>query len=335
MDTRDKNRPAGSGRKPADQSRRSSVATQNSRAKTAPRQTGAAPKPRPQRRSETPKTKPQPSPEVVYTQPGPFNRNRFLLRLVTVVAVVLALTFGMSIFFKVDEDKITVSGMNKYTAWQVREASGILDGENLLTLSDARISSKIKAALPYVDRVRVGIKLPDTVNIEIVELAVVYSVEDTTGGWWLIAADGTVIEHSNGSAAAEHTKVLGVKLESPEVGKRAVAAEQMPDETAASGETAPVTVLGSERLEAAVSILQYLEDSGIIGQAASVDVTNMSELEVWYGQRYQIKLGDTTQLSYKIRSAKNAIDQMGQYQTGILDASFILRPDEVVYTQFE
>ena len=39
--------------------------------------------------------------DVVYTQPKPFNRTRFLLQLATVGAVVIAVLFGMSIFFKV------------------------------------------------------------------------------------------------------------------------------------------------------------------------------------------------------------------------------------------
>ena len=50
--------------------------------------------------------------EVVYTQPAPLQRNHFLLRLATVVAVVLALTFGMAIFFKVGP--VTVAGTDKY-----------------------------------------------------------------------------------------------------------------------------------------------------------------------------------------------------------------------------
>ena len=48
--------------------------------------------------------------DVVYTAPEPFSRKRFLLRLLTVVAVVLALTFGMSIFFKVENVAVTGTG---------------------------------------------------------------------------------------------------------------------------------------------------------------------------------------------------------------------------------
>lgn len=38
------------------------------------------------------------TPEVVYLPPKPFNRNRLVLRLVTVAAVVVALVLGMSVF---------------------------------------------------------------------------------------------------------------------------------------------------------------------------------------------------------------------------------------------
>lgn len=273
-----------------------------------------------------------PSPDVVYTQPKPFSRNRFLLRLLTVVAVVLALTFGMSIFFKVKT--VTVTGAEKYTAWEIREASGIQEGENLLTLSDAMISGKITAKLPYVKKVRVGIKLPDTVNIEIEELDVVYAAEGDDGTWWLMNAQGGIVEQTNASVADEHTKIVGVKLAAPKVGQQAVAAEPVA-ETTPEGETVPVTTYARERLSTVISILQYLEENGVVGAIASVDVTDMGALEIWYGQRYQVTLGDTTQLGHKIKSMKLAIDQMHEYQTGVLDVSFTTWPDEVGYTPFE
>ena len=276
---------------------------------------------------------PQPSQDVVYTQPDPFNRGRFILNLLIVGAVVLALIFGMSIFFKVDIDKVTVSGANKYTEMQIREASGIKDGDNLLSISEPRIASKLHDALPYVDDVRVGIKLPDTVKIEIVELEVVYAIESVDAGWWLMRSDGVIIEKTNDADAGQHTKVLGIKITGPAQGQKAVAVEEV-TEPAEGEETTPVTVKGQEQLSAAISILQLLEDNGVIGDAASVDVTNLADLQIWFGDRFQVILGDTLELSYKVRAMKSAIDQMGDYQGGVLDASFTTWPNEVGYTPF-
>ncbi len=183
METKEKRRPAGTAQRPAAQrtgtQRRSAQSGTNGQRRSARpnatgqrtavnRQstqrsartadsgrtgtTGQRRRPSPQRRRPTQAT---PSPDVVYVQPAPFNRTRFLLCLLVVVAVVLAVVFGMSIFFKVDADKIVVSGTEKYTPWQIREASGIKDGENLLSISEPRISSNIEEALPYVNKVRV------------------------------------------------------------------------------------------------------------------------------------------------------------------------------------
>lgn len=290
------------------------------------RPTSKAPAKRPSRKS-APK---RPTPDVVYTQPGPFNRNRFILYLASAVAVALALLFGMSIFFKVET--VTVIGNSKYTAWDVREASGIMDGENLLTISAPRISSNIRDALPYVNKVRVGIKLPDTVKIEIVELDVVYAVEAADESWWLVRSDGILTEKTNSADAGQYTKLAGVQIADPAVGQQATAYQSQ--QYTEDGETVPITVLASDQLQTALTIAQHLESNGVIGAAASIDVTSLSGLEIWYGQQYQVSLGDATRLDYKIKSLVSAIEEMGDYQSGMLDVSFTAWPDEVGYTPF-
>lgn len=278
--------------------------------------------------------KPQrPTPDVVYTPAKPFNRNRLLLRLATVVAVVLALVFGVSIFFKVEN--ITVSGANKYSAWAVKEASGIEIGDNLLTFGKAKAYGKIMVNLPYVKSCHIGIKLPDTVNIEIEEQDVVYAVKDSSDAWWLMTSEGKIVDKADSASAGASTQILGVELESPVVGQKAVAYELPPDPTAE--QTQPAVVRGSDRLSAALSILQYLEGCGVIGQAAAVDVSDLGDLELWYGQRYQVKLGDTSQLNYKIRCMNEAINGdngLADYDSGILDISFTIKKDQIVYEPF-
>lgn len=289
----------------------------------------------PARKAPTRRQRSTPAPDVVYTAPGPFNRERFVLYLLTVVAVVLALLFGMSIFFKTDRDKILVSGTQKYTAYDVVKASGIKDGENLLTLRKPEIGGRIMEALPYVTKVRPRIKLPDTVIIEIVESEVVYSLEAADGSWWLMRGDGKVVEATNEADAGRHTQIKGVRLANPVVGEQAVAEEPEPEETEEAGEAAPVTVLGSERLEILLSILGYLESNSVIGDVASIDVTNINNLELWYGERFQVILGDRTNMDHKLKSMKAAVEQMESYSSGALDVSFTLKETEVIYTPFE
>lgn len=281
------------------------------------------------RPAQQPKPEAVPTPDVVYTPAKPFSRSGFLLRLATAVAVVVALIFGISLFFKVDV--VTVSGAEKYTPYMIQEASGIKNGDNLLTLDKVRASGKIIAALPYVESVRIGIQLPNTVNIEITEMDVVYAVKDSGGIWWLINADGRVVINADSATAGSHTSILGVTLQSPVGGQQAAAADVEVSVDNQAGQTLP----GGPRLSAALSILQYLEDNSFIGTIASVDVTDLSNIRIWYGQQYEVLLGDTTQLGYKIQCMKSAIDQLEDYQEGILDVSFTTYPDEIPFRPFQ
>ena len=275
----------------------------------------------------------QPTPAVIYTQPQAFNRNRLLVQLLTVVAVVAALVLGLSVFFKVET--IQVSGAQVYSEWTIREASGLKEGDNLLTFSHARSAALIKANLPYVDTVRFGIKLPDTVNIIVKEDQVVYAVKDQNGQWWLMNSDGRIVEMGDNTKASNHTQVLGVVLENPVVDERAVAMEAVSMETVPEGETVPVvTTTGAQRLTAALQILKALEQNDIVGEAASVDVTRIQDIILWYGSHYQVNLGDSARLDYKIACMSDVILQMSDYQSGILDISFTIWPNQVGYTPF-
>lgn len=273
------------------------------------------------------------TPAVVYTQPKAFNRDRLLVQLLTVLAVVLALVMGLSVFFKVKA--VTVSGADVYSAWTIREASGISEGDNLLTFSRARASGQILAKLPYVKSARIGIKLPDTVNIEIEEENVVYSIQADDGVWWLITSGGKVVEQTSAGNAENYTQILGVIIAPPQPGEIARAKEEIPASTDESGETIPLSVTDVQRLSAALEILVELENNDIVGQAASVDVTRLDDIILWYGTQYQANLGGTNDMAYKIATMNDTILQLSDYQTGILDLSFTTWKTQVGFTPFE
>ena len=270
--------------------------------------------------------------DVVYTQPKPFLRRRFILHIATVLAVVIALVVGISLFFKVGT--VTVAGMDKYTAWDVRQASGISNGDSLIGISKAKISDSILKNLPYVHTVRVGIKLPGTVHIEITEFPMTYAIEDTDGTWWLIGSDGKVADATTSAEAMNKTKILGIRIVNPELGMNAVAEEPVAQEDE-EGNEIPVTVYGRERLALALEIVGYLEENGILGRMASVDVTDFSALTMWYGSQYRVLLGDRNRLGYKIQAMNEAIGQFSSYDSGTLDVRFTVSADNVILSPFK
>ena len=286
------------------------------------------------------------APAIVYTQPKPFNRNRLLIQMISVLAVASSFVLALSIFFKVET--ITVSGADTYSPYKIEEASGIHKGDYLLTFGRARACGQITAKLPYVKSVRIGIKLPNTVNIDVQEAAVVYSIRSGDGDWWLITSEGKVVQQIPGTTSGGYTTVLGVQIENPVPGEEATALEAVPEVTEATqaGEgqeekkdensllEPPVVVSANMRLKSALRILTALEDNDIVGDAATVNVENIEKIELWYGQKYQVNLGSTEQLEYKVACMYDAILQMSEYQNGMLDVSFTKKKDQVIYTPF-
>lgn len=284
-----------------------------------------------------------PTPAIIYTQPQVFNRNRLMAQLLIVLAVVLALVMGMNVFFKVGD--ITVTGADVYTPSAVKEASGIKEGDSLFSFSRARAGALIIANLPYVKNVSFGIKLPETVNIIIEEEDVVYSIQDQNGQWWLMNSEGRVVTMIKEQASSNYTQVLGVNLLDPANGLQAQAAErpdmmqdtaqtEATDSTASTQESIAMGTTGAQRLSVALEILKALEDNDIVGSAASVDVSQLEEIILWYGTRYQVNLGDNSRLNEKIDYMNDVIAQMSDYQSGMLDISFRIWTDQVGYTPF-
>ena len=264
--------------------------------------------------------------DTVYTEAKPVNISRFIVRIATVVAVVLAVVFGMSIFFKTE--RIEVAGANKYTVAQIQDASGIMDGSNLLTLNKAQIAGRILAELPYISEVRVGIRLPDTVIIEIKETAVAYAVQSGDNAWWLLSCEGKVLEKVDASAFKNNTRILGVQLDNPEVGQTAVALEKTPGDE-------PITVYEREKLTTALQIAQEMEKNSVLGALATIDMSDTGNIEIWYGQRFQIFVGGSSEIPMKVFHFVDVINRLNPYESGVLDASFTTYPDQVYYKSFE
>ena len=280
-------------------------------------------------------------PPVVYTDPRPFNLNRFLIQMVAVLAIALAVTMGLSVFFKVEN--VVVYGNEAYSAWAVQEAAGLEGGENLLSFGRAKACGKIKTNLPYVKSVRIGITLPDTVNIYIEEFDVSYAIQTIDETWWLITSGGKVVEQIDGGTAGKHTKIQGVYLDAPEPGQPAKALETIQlaetetvDPQLATETTAPpVVTTGAGQLIAALQILTAMERNDIVGEVASVNVESLTNIVLWYGNRYQVNLGDTNEIEKKISYMKQAVAQLSDYQIGVLDVSFVTWPDQVGFTPAE
>ena len=223
-------------------------------------------------------------------------------RLLITLAVAAAIIFGVAIFFKVNT--IEVQGNTIYSADEIIAASGVAVGDNLLTVNKQAAAGGITAALPYVKSVSIGRTLPDTVVISVTETDAAFAVATDTNALWLIDSNGKALEKTDAETAKTASQLIGVSIDSPTVGKIVTS-------TSTPG-----------NLSAALSVLGALDGSGLLEHIASLDVTKDYSITLWYGDQYEILLGGTDQLDYKIQYLTVILGKLSDYQQGTIDLTF-------------
>ena len=266
-------------------------------------------------------------PAVVYTAPRAMQRGAFAWKLVSMAAVVAAVFLGLSVFFRVDT--ITVAGADKYSAWMIRQASGVTTGDALLSIGEARVASRIIDKLPYIDQVKVGVRLPGTVEIQVTELQVTYSIEDEMGAWWLISSSGRAIEPVSLEKALGYTRVEGLNIRTPEAGGQVTA---IPGKIIDPGEGTAVEMDQSDadqQLNALIEVLTGLEKHRIIGQVAKIDMTSVTDIKLEYPQLLTVRLGNDQRLDYKLGYLAAAVEKLEGSLSGELDLTLEYTEDAV------
>ena len=219
-------------------------------------------------------------------------RSSALGKLLIMLAVVAAIVFGVAIFFKVNT--IEVQGNSVYSADQIIEASQIQQGDNLLTVGN------IKAALPYVEDVSIARSLPDGIIIQVRESVISFAVMTDTNACWLIGPGGKALERIEPAAFNENPHINGLLISSPTAG----------DSVSSPTPTA---------LAAALDVMKELDGTGLLEHIRVIDVEKEYDMTLWYDDRYEIKLGGTDEMAYKIRYLCSILDQLSEFQAGTID----------------
>ncbi len=224
-------------------------------------------------------------------------------RLLIMVAVVAAVVLGVAIFFRVRT--VEVQGNSIYSWEQIANASGVAPGDNLFTLNRDAVAGSIKAQLPYVENVSVGRILPDTVVIQVEESQIAGLVEADVGGTWYINTAGRVLGSSLDDFAGQVVEMTGFTLVNPQTGADAVATEGQ-----------------EEAMAAALEIVEAMEGTGLMEKITTINVEKTYDIELLSGEQYQILLGGTDQLSYKIQYLQAILEDLDPALRGTIDLTF-------------
>ena len=231
-------------------------------------------------------------------------RGRFggLYKALSVLMITAAIIVACVVFFRVNA--IQVEGNVRYTPEEIIDASGIRMGDNLIALSRSRISTGIRAQLPYVEGVAIHRSYPDKLVIRVTERVAAASVESAEGRW-LISAQGKLLEKDNGTVQA--VQITGLAAVGPYAGGMIQTAEE-------------------ERLtlDYVKELLGVLESRGMLEQCRALDCSSASSLTLSYGI-YRLKLPRGGDYEYHIELAQTALSTglergvIQEGQGGLLD----------------
>lgn len=244
-------------------------------------------------------------------------------RLLIMGGVVVAVLLSMVIFFRVQNVEVSYgiesdsgsyyvqnvevsNGIESasgsyYTKEEIIAAAGIAEGDNLLLVSRSEVAGNIMAKLPYVKSVRVTRSLPDTLVLTVTEFEATYAVQDTVGDYYLITAGGKATERVEERDAKSHILIQDMVIETPTIGEPVKAAQG--------------------QLNALTKLLQEIELSGLEREIASVSVPSSTNMTLWYGTRFLVRLGDSSELDYKLEFLKRVISEQEVFASGTIDLS--------------
>ncbi len=224
-------------------------------------------------------------------------------RLLTMAAIVLIVVCCITLFFQVSE--IQVKGNRIYSAEQIAEASGISKGDNLVTVEKANAASRIRSTLPFVERVHIERTLPETVIITVFESDVTFAIRAENEAYYLINTQGKVLDEIKTAEAVDYPGLEGLVITEPTIGASIYVSEEQ-----------------QKNKDAAITIMEELNNYGLAGAIAQINVTKMHDIRVYYGTQYEILLGDDSELSYKVEYLAAVLNELGDGKSGVIDLTF-------------
>lgn len=236
-------------------------------------------------------------------------RLRLLYQVLSFVLIVAAVITGSVLFFQVEE--IQISGNTKYSSDQILSVAAVDQNANLLLLPAESISERLTGSFPYVNKVKLKRNFPTTLCIVIEECIPLVAVQ-TDGAFWILDANGKVLERAEESIASGYIQLAGLSLTEPKV-----------------GEVAKVPEADFHRLKGLCGLLTSLEEKELYSNVSWIDMSADTQIEMGYMGRFTVYLPISTEYSNtthsneeynrKIETLKQIVSLLDEADRGIID----------------
>ncbi len=237
----------------------------------------------------------------------------FLYRLLSTLVICAAIVAALTLFFRVDT--VVITGQERYTEEELRDATGIQTGDNLyLLLNKKEVVDRMMTELPYLKSVRINRKLPDTLLIEVEECGTPLAVIQDGSAWLVSPGDETggklkIVEQTETAAVQDCGVIDGCTLLAPSVG----------------GQLALATEYAGQQ-SSLQSLLFALEAQGVLDQVDGVHLSDATVLTMDYAGRFTVKMPYGADYTMKVKNLLMALDT-GAIQDN-MTGTFDMRGDD-------
>ena len=233
-----------------------------------------------------------------------------LYKLLSVLVICGAIIAALTLFFRVDT--VAVTGQQRYTEQQVREAAGVAAGDNLYLLNKNTVASNIVEALPYIEHIRINRKLPDTLLIEVEECGRPLAVLQD-GYAWLVSPKGKIVEQLAPGEAAGYATISGCTLLAPSVGTKIVLATEY-----------------ASQQESLLDLLAAREDAEMLDNVDGIRLDAPAFIAMDYAGRFAVEMLYGDDYAYKLKALNAALDS-GKIQDNMTGTFDMRREDGRTY----
>ncbi len=225
----------------------------------------------------------------------------FLYKLLSVLVICGAIVAALTLFFRVDT--VVITGQQRYTEEEIREASGIAEGANLVLFNKYTAANNIVSALPYIEEISINRKLPDTLLIQVRECSMPLAV-----GAGRHRMAGQPLGKDRGSAETQRRRNMptidGCRLLAPSVGTQ--------------------IALDSDyetQRQSLLKLLAALEEAGKLGEVNAIHLGDLSCISMDYMDRFTVKLDYDADFAYELQLLEMSIasDKIQDNMTGTFD----------------
>ena len=207
----------------------------------------------------------------------------------------------VAIFFKVD--KITIKGDKVYADNEVILQSGIETGDSLVLMKEEKINEMLTKKLPYIDKITLDKKLPDSVTITVTASREIVAFQNGAG-FVLVDANGKILD-DNASILRDNVAVINGITFNPKA--------------IVEGEI--IALSDTETTESFLALLTAIKESKL-QYLTEVTVNEKGDWELRYDDRITVKVAPSDEIGVELKRVAEILtkeDERNPYAEGVLD----------------